>query len=149
MDGEHAFSAAIILVMVNIAFPYNARDRASMNMALDVLSGIADKGNSHIKSLHRLLLSLYPMTRLEYSDESMIQKQAPEAPALLPDPFAAFLAQIDGGNANAGIFSTVDSNLFEEVGVGDERIWEEGFEFFDVNMDFDWTQWNNGAKIHD
>ncbi|KFX87264.1 hypothetical protein V490_08384 [Pseudogymnoascus sp. VKM F-3557] len=86
MDGEHAFSAAIILVMVNIAFPYNARDRAAMNMALEVLNGIAEKGNSHIKSLHRLLLSLYPMTRLEHTDESVVQKQAPEVLAPLPDP---------------------------------------------------------------
>ncbi|KFY40584.1 hypothetical protein V494_03435 [Pseudogymnoascus sp. VKM F-4513 (FW-928)] len=108
MDGEHAFSAAIILVMINIAFPYNARDRAAMNMALEVLNGIAEKGNAHIKSLHRLLLSLYPMTRLDSSDETMIQKQAPEALAPPPDPFAAFLSQIDGDNANAGIFSNRD-----------------------------------------
>lgn len=143
MDGEHAFSAAIILVMVNIAFPYNARDRAAMNMALEVLNGIAEKGNSHIKSLHRLLLSLYPMTRLENPDESIVQNQAPEALAPLPDPFAAFLSQIDGENTSAAIFSAVDTNLFQEAGPGDERIWEEGFEFFDVNMDFDWTQWNS------
>ncbi|KAL1960873.1 hypothetical protein VTO42DRAFT_5856 [Malbranchea cinnamomea] len=58
MDGEHAFSAAIILVMINIAFPYNARDRAAMNQALDVLNGMAEKGNAHIRSLHRLLLQL-------------------------------------------------------------------------------------------
>lgn len=140
MDGEHAFSAAIILVMINIAFPYNARDRAAMDMALDVLNGIAEKGNSHIKSLHRLLLSLYPMTRLAPEGEPMVQKQAP---APLPDPFAAFMAQNDGDNVNAGILSTVDNNFFVEGGVGDERIWEEGYEFFDVNMDFDWTQWNN------
>ncbi|EDN08863.1 predicted protein [Histoplasma mississippiense (nom. inval.)] len=59
MDGEHAFSAAIILVMINIAFPYNLRDRAAMVLALDVLNGMAEKGNLHIRSLHRLLLSLY------------------------------------------------------------------------------------------
>ncbi|KLJ08058.1 hypothetical protein EMPG_16498 [Blastomyces silverae] len=58
MDGEHAFSAAIILVMINIAFPYNARDHAAMNLALDVLNGMAEKGNLHIRSLHRLLLNL-------------------------------------------------------------------------------------------
>lgn len=58
MDGEHAFSAAIILVMINIAFPYNARDRASMNQALEVLNGMAEKGNSHVRSLHSLLLNL-------------------------------------------------------------------------------------------
>ncbi|OBT83385.1 hypothetical protein VE02_08370 [Pseudogymnoascus sp. 03VT05] len=72
MDSEHAFSAAIILMMVNIAFPYNAGDRAAMNMAMEVLNGIVHKGNSHIRSLHRLLLSLYPMTRWEHSDESLI-----------------------------------------------------------------------------
>lgn len=140
MDGEHAFSAAIILVMINIAFPYNAQDRAAMNMALDVLNGIAEKGNSHMKSLHRLLLSLYPMTKLGPLDEPVVERHAP---ASLPDPFAAFMAPSDGDNANTDIFSTVDSHLFEEGGAGDERIWEEGFEFFDVNMDFDWTQWNN------
>ncbi|PGH05060.1 hypothetical protein GX51_03158 [Blastomyces parvus] len=59
MDGEHAFSAAIILVMINIAFPYNTRDRPAMNLALDVLDGMAEKGNLHIRSLHRLLLNLY------------------------------------------------------------------------------------------
>ncbi|EER44181.1 C6 transcription factor [Histoplasma capsulatum H143] len=59
MDGEHAFSAGIILVMINIAFPYNLRDRAAMVLALDVLNGMAEKGNLHIRSLHRLLLSLY------------------------------------------------------------------------------------------
>lgn len=59
MDGEHAFSAAIILVMINIAFPYNERDRAAMELALDVLNSMAEKGNSHIGSLHQLLLKLY------------------------------------------------------------------------------------------
>ncbi|OJD22577.1 hypothetical protein ACJ73_06075 [Blastomyces percursus] len=59
MDGEHAFSAAIILVMINIAFPHDARDHAAMNLALDVLNGMAEKGNLHIRSLHRLLLNLY------------------------------------------------------------------------------------------
>ncbi|OJD12488.1 hypothetical protein AJ78_06928 [Emergomyces pasteurianus Ep9510] len=59
MDGEHAFSAAIILVMINIAFPYNVRDRAAMKLALDVLNSMAEKGNLHIRSLHRLLHNLY------------------------------------------------------------------------------------------
>ncbi|KKZ61729.1 hypothetical protein EMCG_03758 [[Emmonsia] crescens] len=59
MDGEHAFSAAIILVMINIAFPYNVRDRAAMKLALDVLNSMAERGNLHIRSLHHLLLNLY------------------------------------------------------------------------------------------
>jgi len=140
MDGEHAFSAAIILVMINIAFPYNEKDRAAMNMALEVLNGIAEKGNSNIKSLHRLLLSLHPMARSAPSDEPIPPINAPES---LPHPFTAFIAQNNCGNVSAGIFTGPDGNFFEEGGASDERIWEEGFELFDVNMDFNWTQWNN------
>lgn len=105
-----------------------------MDMALKLLNGIAEMGNSHIKFLHRLLLSLYPMT----VDEPMAHIQVPAPP---PDPFTAFMVQSDGYIVNPGIFSAVDGLLFQEGGAGDERIWEEGFEFFDVNMDFDWTQW--------
>ncbi|PGH09853.1 hypothetical protein AJ79_05579 [Helicocarpus griseus UAMH5409] len=120
MDGEHAFSAAIILVMINIAFPYNARDRAAMKLALDVLNNMAEKGNSHIRSLHRLLLNLCrtvaPLSPEPYDEQpasavqphppilTTPQQAAPTAaaepvPAPLPppppvpdDPFAAFLA---------------------------------------------------------
>ena len=58
MDGEHAFSAALVLVMVNIAFPYNSRDASSMHAALSVLRGMADKGNDFIKARHSMLVKM-------------------------------------------------------------------------------------------
>ena len=139
MDGEHAFSAAIILVMINIAFPYNARDRAAMDMALNLLDGIAEKGNSLIKSLYQLLVNLHPITRSQNLDESMLQRYAPVP---VPDPAATYIPLDQCYDVNPGVFSAVDGNFFEGGGTGDERIWEEGFEFFDINMELDWTQWN-------
>lgn len=59
MDGEHAFSAALVLVMVNVAFPYNDRDARSMELALSILSGMAEKGNEYIRGRHELLLNLW------------------------------------------------------------------------------------------
>ncbi|OAT03730.1 hypothetical protein BDBG_16104 [Blastomyces gilchristii SLH14081] len=79
MDGEHAFSAAIILVMINIAFPHNARDHAAMTLALDVLNSMAEKGNLHIRSLHRLLLNLYNTVLPVSADPD--EEPAPTTPA--------------------------------------------------------------------
>lgn len=59
MDGEHAFSAALVLVMVNVAFPYNDRDARSMELALSILSGMAEKGNEYIRGRHELLVNLW------------------------------------------------------------------------------------------
>lgn len=59
MDGEHAFSAAIILVMVNVAFAPVPSTSTAMSTALHVLHGMAEKGNEHIRSRHNMLLQLY------------------------------------------------------------------------------------------
>ena len=58
MDGEHIFSAALVLVMVNAAFPDSARDAMAMDTALSVLQSMAQKGNSYIKARHALLVNL-------------------------------------------------------------------------------------------
>ena len=58
MDGEHAFSAALVLVMINVAFPYDARSAAAMEASLDVLRGMAERGNSHMRARYLLLMDL-------------------------------------------------------------------------------------------
>lgn len=58
MDGEHAFSAALVLVMANVAFPYNDRDTQAMEQALAVLKSMALRGNEYIRARHALLLNL-------------------------------------------------------------------------------------------
>lgn len=58
LDGEYAFSAALLLVMVNAAFPHNETNSRAMEMALNLLSGMADRGNTYLRSRHSLLLEL-------------------------------------------------------------------------------------------
>jgi proline utilization trans-activator len=154
MDGEHLFSAAIILVMVNIAFPPNPRDRAAMELALDTMNGIAEKGNTHIKSLHRLLLNLTPRsgddsrqdTGPDPTELAVVHNSHQEPP---PAPFPAFLTQNDlvaGGylDLNQSVFHPDDGGLMAGMASdADARIWEEGYGIFDVNMEFDWTQWSS------
>jgi proline utilization trans-activator len=58
MDGEHAFSAALTLVMVNVAFPYNERDASALETSLSILRGMAQKGNEYIQARLSLLLEV-------------------------------------------------------------------------------------------
>lgn len=55
MDSEHAFSAAIVLVMVCVAFPTSPQNIKSMNAALELLRGMSQRGNSHMAARHDLL----------------------------------------------------------------------------------------------
>ena len=154
MDGEHLFSAAIILVMVNIAFPQNVRDRAAMDLALEVMKGVAEKGNSHIKSLHRLLLNLSippekdasQDPRQDLSETAVVQTLQHAPP---PDASPAFLYHNDliaEGylDLSQSVFQPDETGLMTGMANdADARIWEEGYGIFDVNMDFDWTKWSN------
>jgi proline utilization trans-activator len=58
MDGEHIFSATIVLVMVCAAFPTNACNTSAMNVGLDLLRGMAERGNSHMGARYKLLAHL-------------------------------------------------------------------------------------------
>ena len=58
MDGEYIFSAALLLVMVNAAFPHNETNARAMETALKILRNMADRGNTYLGSRHSLLLEL-------------------------------------------------------------------------------------------
>lgn len=77
MDGEHAFSTSLTLVLVNVAFPYNERDASAMNTALSVLRGMAEKGNEYIQARLKLLMNL---------NASMGHQQAVSVGTTLPMP---------------------------------------------------------------
>lgn len=55
MDSEHAFSAAIVLVMVCVTFPTNQQTTSSMNAALELLRSMSKRGNSHMAARYELL----------------------------------------------------------------------------------------------
>ncbi|KAK0614385.1 fungal-specific transcription factor domain-containing protein [Immersiella caudata] len=59
MDGEHVFSAAIVLVMVCAAFPTRSTTTRAMNTGLDLLRDMAERGwNSHMNARYELLSHL-------------------------------------------------------------------------------------------
>ncbi|KAK3680420.1 fungal-specific transcription factor [Podospora appendiculata] len=58
MDGEHVFSAAIVLVMVCVAFPASEANTTAMNAGLELLRGMAERGNSHMAARYELLVRL-------------------------------------------------------------------------------------------
>lgn len=55
MDSEHAFSAAIVLVMVCVAFPFDQHTTSSMISALELLRSMSQRGNSHMAARYELL----------------------------------------------------------------------------------------------
>ncbi|KAJ5797323.1 uncharacterized protein N7503_006619 [Penicillium pulvis] len=58
LDGEYIFSAALLLIMVNAAFPLNEGNARTMETALSLLRSMADRGNTYLSSRHSLLLEL-------------------------------------------------------------------------------------------
>jgi len=45
-------------VMVNVAFPWDQRNFTAMEAGLDVLRGMAERGNSHMRARYLLLMDL-------------------------------------------------------------------------------------------
>ncbi|RTE82945.1 hypothetical protein BHE90_002549 [Fusarium euwallaceae] len=167
MDGDDAFSAALILVMVDIAFPPTTREHEAMKQALEILRGMADRGNGHIGARRQSLLNL----------QTMINKVPSASPAtptvtsafetgfdpVLSDPGDGLTGWSDGGEASPGIGSIGDAegsgsgvtgifpsldpsptfNLpFSNLGttLEDMSLWEEVYGNMNVGMDFDWDE---------
>lgn len=77
LDGEYAFSAALLLIMVNAALPHDKANTHAMHMALDVLFDMAGKGNTYLGSRHSLLLELQAMIGVKPTGELAGSKATP------------------------------------------------------------------------
>ncbi|THW66107.1 hypothetical protein D6D20_01541 [Aureobasidium pullulans] len=127
MDGEHAFSAAIVLVMICVAFPATRSEITAMDQALELLRGMADRGNTHIAARCQLLSHLRSMI----SHPSTTIASTPPA-AAIPQQNTTFV--------------DVDQMLSYEAGDVDFGLWEEGYTNPDLDIDFDLTQWTQAAQ---
>ncbi|KAH6991372.1 fungal-specific transcription factor domain-containing protein [Ilyonectria sp. MPI-CAGE-AT-0026] len=159
MDGDDAFSAALTLVMVAIAFPPMPREHEAMTQALEVLRGMADRGNDHIRARRQSLLNL----------QAMVNKVPPASPAI--PATSAFEAGLDPllsgteqerapgdaftGCANLGAADNGVGSVGDAEGSGsgvagatteDMSLWEEVYGNIDVGMDFDWNEVARIAK---
>jgi hypothetical protein len=155
MDGEHAFSAALTLVMVNIAFPHNNKDAATMETALSVLRGMAAKGNEYIEARLTLLTNLrssivprasnrvqntaHPRPLMSFQGPGMAQPFSPTKPPADPTvlPQDSTLQFDNSFQPLQDISFNLD---FEE----DPKFWEEISGNLDIDIDMD-TGWIENA----
>ena len=118
MDGEHAFSAAIVLVMVCVAFPPNADNTFAMEAALSTLENMARKGNHHIEARHQLLVQLssvattYAINQISVPDNAQPGNGTSAIPAP-PMVYDELLNQMFASSPSTG-----DLTMFEAAYLG-------------------------------
>ncbi|RDA83964.1 hypothetical protein CP532_6905 [Ophiocordyceps camponoti-leonardi (nom. inval.)] len=144
MDGEHIFSASIVLVMACAAFPANAANSMAMQTGLGLLHYLGARGNSHMGARYELLVSLHAGAgqALSATSSSSLSPPPPPpsaapaaAPAAVPEALASFPA-VDN--------SFLDQPLYDESGM-DLYLWEEGFACPTMDLDFDLAQRTSSA----
>ncbi|KAJ5231251.1 hypothetical protein N7489_011959 [Penicillium chrysogenum] len=159
LDGEYIFSAALLLVMVNAAFPPNETSAWAMETALNLLRGMADRGNTYLDSRHSLLLELWAAIgprRAEEKDTDAASSLAagqngPVTPMSenaanpsedVPDPSAESAAsQVPTYNWP----QQPDIPSFRDIAFqfdlnDDPALWEGALDQIDIDMDTDWIE---------
>lgn len=163
MDGEHIFSASIVLVMTCAAFPTNVASTMAMNAGLSLLRGMGERGNSHMGARYELLAKLQtgmtpgsappagatqssPGTNLPefISSSVMAGSQLPGQVPIPPVPnLDAAVSSPGSFPANGLTFpainnSSLDEPFFDEsITSGmDFGLWEEGFAYPTMDLDF-------------
>ncbi|KAJ6177981.1 hypothetical protein N7519_008442 [Penicillium mononematosum] len=133
IDGEQAFSAALLLVMVNIAFPYKETNASAMNMALDVLQTMAEKGNRYIRACHSLLTKIKSSVKTKDSNLANTGEQVQVRDQVQSNNMYTESAIVAGlPNDQAQSF-----NLDFE---GDPGLWAEVLDSIDIDMDRQWVE---------
>lgn len=152
MDGEHAFSAAIVLVMVCVAFPCTAEDMSAMDASLNLLRSMAERGNRHIEARYKLLIHLRSLATGPSTDTAVETTVASEqvntggsAPAATATAAAA--AAVLPPPALLMDDYALEEMLVQDINAGDFGLWEEGYTNPDINVDeYDLTQWTQAAQ---
>ncbi|PNP85314.1 hypothetical protein FNYG_01373 [Fusarium nygamai] len=131
IDGEQAFSAALLLVMVYMAFPYQEADALAMNMALDVLYSMAEKGNRYIQACHALLTKI----------RSTVNPKEQSGSANALD--ASIQIQSDTLSQAGDIIPGPPQDQSQPFGLdfeGDPALWAEFLKSIDIDMDRQWIE---------
>jgi hypothetical protein len=161
MDGEHIFSATIVLVMVCAAFPADSASQAAMGTGLRLLHGMGERGNSHMGARHELLARL--LSVIMPSGKGSSFELIPQAsvghipPFALPATTAAYSGfqppasfsqpPISGTDTDQLKFPIIDLQALaepfydESANTGmDFGLWEEGFAYPTMDLDLNLAQ---------
>ncbi|KAJ5621660.1 hypothetical protein N7528_006443 [Penicillium herquei] len=148
LDGEYIFSAALLLVMVNAAFPHNETNARAMETALSLLRSMADRGNTYLSSRHSLLLELRaaigPTTST--SDDEVDTSNDP----ITPSSPHEMTPELHESGATASIPADIwqdppDLPSLQEISFqfdpnDDSALWEGALNQIDIDMDTDWIE---------
>lgn len=150
MDGEHAFSASLTLVMVNVAFPYNEKDATAMETALSVLQGMAAKGNEYVEARLTLLTNLrasigpHLSTRNQTMPANVPMSQFRESVPYTSTaiPMNTSIQPPDNILQYDSSFQLLQDVSFDFDTEEDPKFWEEltGNLDIDMNMDTGWIE---------
>ncbi|KAJ5174183.1 uncharacterized protein N7482_000060 [Penicillium canariense] len=151
LDGEYIFSAALLLVMVNAAFPHNETNARSMETALNLLRSMADRGNAYLGSRHSLLLELRaaigPKPVQRDIDRLSPAPNVPDSPRSDRPPVSGMDA-LDPNSPPvlAGDWpQPPDLSLLRDISFqfdlnDDSALWEGALNQIDIDMDTDWIE---------
>ena len=136
MDGEHAFSAASVLVMTGVAFPLNQVDVASIDASLELLRSMADKGNTHTGAKLDLLLRLRSLVPHTAGEHATLTSQLVPIDLEAAEMHSAF---------DIPDFAAMDDAELEELFAFDSNtldfgLWEAGYTNADISMEQEITQ---------
>lgn len=160
-DGEYVFSAALLLMMVNAAFPHDETNARAMDMAMNILRGMADRGNTYLGARHSLLLELQSAlgpkstkTGLEESSHSNnTTTPTVEVPVTLTSTHPQQHDCTPAGPAeeNPPVMSSADWSAPQDLPSiqdisfnfdinDDPGLWEEVLDNIDIDMDTGWIE---------
>jgi proline utilization trans-activator len=148
MDGEHAFSASLTLVMVNVAFPYNERDASALETSLSILRGMAQKGNEYIQARLSLLLEvLATIGRQPYADVHDTTASA------MPDQSFDTSIPLGGSAGQSHLHAEQNFQPFQDVSLDlnlddDPTFWEELSGNIDIDMATGWMETALRGEAH-
>ncbi|KEY80002.1 transcription factor C6 [Aspergillus fumigatus] len=141
LDGEYIFSAALLLVMVNAAFPHNETNARTMDMALNLLRSMADRGNTYLGSRHSLLLELQASIGSNQVAQGRVDFNAPVTPISTQQRSPPQTIGI-GEDARVGHSDwPSQQHITFNLDINDDPgLWEEVLGQIDIDMDTDWIE---------
>ncbi|KAJ6080524.1 hypothetical protein N7467_010277 [Penicillium canescens] len=155
LDGEYIFSAALLLVMVNAAFPPNETSARAMETALNLLRGMADRGNTYLGSRHSLLLELRAaiVTRSAANDTDRASSAGLKVPLTpttehgtsLTEEKEDMASQLGASQVLAPGWPQNELPSFRDIAFqfdlnDDPALWEGALDQIDIDMDTDWIE---------
>ncbi|RHZ65407.1 hypothetical protein CDV55_104464 [Aspergillus turcosus] len=138
LDGEYIFSAALLLVMVNAAFPHNETNARTMEMALNLLRSMADRGNTYLGSRHALLLELRASIGSNQLSGEQVDFNAPVTPTSTQQRSPP--GNTEDTRAGPSDWLSQQHITFNLDINDDPGLWEEVLGQIDIDMDTDWIE---------